>query len=303
MDAHLDCKSLELYFVKADFFLLLQPMIDSIIKLALKEDIGEGDHTSLSCVPASAIGRAKLIVKDTGILAGVELAKRIFNHYDPTLEMKIHLLDGAKVKPGDIAFEISGKSQSILATERVVLNFMQRMSGIATQTRSIVDLIEGTNTQLLDTRKTTPGIRALEKWAVTTGGGVNHRFGLYDMVMIKDNHIDYAGGITNAITRTVEYLKAKNLKLNIEIEVRDEKELDEVLAVGQVDRIMLDNFTPEEIKRVLPKIPSHYETEASGGITIENIRSYAETGVDFISSGALTHSVRSLDMSLKAEFK
>lgn len=278
-------------------------MIDSIIKLALKEDIGEGDHTSLSCVPNDATGHAKLIVKDTGILAGVELAKRIFNHYDPGLEMKIHLLDGVKVKPGDIAFEISGKSQSILATERLVLNFMQRMSGIATQTRSIVDLIEGTNTQLLDTRKTTPGIRALEKWAVTIGGGVNHRFGLYDMVMIKDNHIDYAGGITNAITRTVEYLKSKNLKLNIEIEVRDEKELDEVLAVGQVDRIMLDNFTPEEIKRVLPKIPSHYETEASGGITIENIRSYAETGVDFISSGALTHSVRSLDMSLKAEFK
>lgn len=278
-------------------------MIDSIIKLALKEDIGEGDHTSLSCVPNDATGHAKLIVKDTGILAGVELAKRIFNHYDPALEIKIHLSDGAKVKPGDIAFEISGKSQSILATERLVLNFMQRMSGIATQTRSIVDLIEGTNTQLLDTRKTTPGIRALEKWAVTIGGGVNHRFGLYDMVMIKDNHIDYAGGITNAITRTVEYLKSKNLKLNIEIEVRDEKELDEVLAVGQVDRIMLDNFTPEEIKRVLPKIPSHYETEASGGITIENIRSYAETGVDFISSGALTHSVRSLDMSLKAEFK
>lgn len=278
-------------------------MIDSIIKLALKEDIGEGDHTSLSCVPNDATGHAKLIVKDTGILAGVELAKRIFNHYDPALEIKIHLSDGAKVKPGDIAFEISGKSQSILATERLVLNFMQRMSGIATQTRSIVDLIQGTNTQLLDTRKTTPGIRALEKWAVTIGGGVNHRFGLYDMVMIKDNHIDYAGGITNAITRTVEYLKSKNLKLNIEIEVRDEKELDEVLAVGQVDRIMLDNFTPEEIKRVLPKIPSHYETEASGGITIENIRSYAETGVDFISSGALTHSVRSLDMSLKAEFK
>lgn len=278
-------------------------MIDSIIKLALKEDIGEGDHTSLSCVPNDATGHAKLIVKDTGILAGVELAKRIFNHYDPALEIKIHLSDGAKVKPGDIAFEISGKSQSILATERLVLNFMQRMSGIATQTRSIVDLIQGTNTQLLDTRKTTPGIRALEKWAVTIGGGVNHRFGLYDMVMIKDNHIDYAGGITNAITRTVEYLKSKNLILNIEIEVRDEKELDEVLAVGQVDRIMLDNFTPEEIKRVLPKIPSHYETEASGGITIENIRSYAETGVDFISSGALTHSVRSLDMSLKAEFK
>jgi nicotinate-nucleotide pyrophosphorylase (carboxylating) len=277
-------------------------MIDSIIKLALKEDIGEGDHTSLSCVPSEAVGSAKLIIKDTGVLAGVELAKRIFNHYDPDLQMNIHILDGAKVTPGDIAFEVTGKSQSILATERLVLNFMQRMSGIATQTRSIVDLIEGTNTQLLDTRKTTPGIRALEKWAVTIGGGVNHRFGLYDMVMIKDNHIDYAGGITNAILRTVEYLKAKNLKLNIEIEVRDEKELEEVLAVGQVDRIMLDNFTPDEIKRVLPKIPSNYETEASGGITIENIRSYAETGVDFISSGALTHSVKSLDMSLKAEF-
>ena len=232
-------------------------MIDSIIKLALKEDIGEGDHTSLSCVPSEAVGSAKLIIKDTGVLAGVELAKRIFNHYDPDLQMNIHILDGAKVTPGDIAFEVTGKSQSILATERLVLNFMQRMSGIATQTRSIVDLIEGTNTQLLDTRKTTPGIRALEKWAVTIGGGVNHRFGLYDMVMIKDNHIDYAGGITNAILRTVEYLKAKNLKLNIEIEVRDEKELEEVLAVGQVDRIMLDNFTPDEIKRVLPKIPSN----------------------------------------------
>jgi len=303
LDAHLDCKSLELDFVKALFSLLLQTMIDSIITLALKEDIGEGDHTSLSCVPNDATGHAKLIVKDTGILAGVDLAKRIFNHYDPTLEMKIHLVDGAKVTPGDIAFEVTGKSQSILATERLVLNFMQRMSGIATQTRSIVDLIEGTNTRLLDTRKTTPGIRALEKWAVTIGGGVNHRFGLYDMVMIKDNHIDYAGGITNAILRTVQYLKEKNLKLNIEIEVRDEKELDEVLTVGQVDRIMLDNFTPDEIKRVLPKIPSNYETEASGGITIKNIRSYAETGVDFISSGALTHSVRSLDMSLKAEFK
>jgi len=254
-------------------------------------------------VPSEAVGSAKLIIKDTGILAGVELAKRIFHHYDPELQMNIHILDGAKVTPGDIAFEVTGKSQSILATERLVLNFMQRMSGIATQTRSIVDLIEGTNTRLLDTRKTTPGIRALEKWAVSIGGGVNHRFGLYDMVMIKDNHIDYAGGITNAILRTVEYLKAKNLKLNIEIEVRDEKELDEVLAVGQVDRIMLDNFTPDEIKRVLPKIPSNYETEASGGITIENIRSYAETGVDFISSGALTHSVKSLDMSLKAEFK
>jgi len=277
-------------------------MIDSIIEFALREDIGEGDHTSLSCVPEGAIGVAKLIIKDNGILAGVELAKQIFNQYDPSLEMTTYLVDGTKVKPGDIAFEIKGKSQSILATERLVLNFMQRMSGIATQTRAIVDLIKGTNTQLLDTRKTTPGIRALEKWAVTIGGGVNHRFGLYDMVMIKDNHIDYAGGISNAILRTVEYLKAKHLTLTIEIEVRDEKELDEVIAVGHVDRIMLDNFTPDEIKRVLPKIPSNYQTEASGGITIENIRKYAETGVDFISSGALTHSVKSLDMSLKAEF-
>ncbi len=277
-------------------------MIDSVIQFALKEDIGEGDHTSLSCVPEAATGKAKLFIKDSGILAGVELAQRIFNHYDPSLQMTTHLLDGASVKPGDIAFEVSGKSRSILATERLVLNFMQRMSGIATETRSIVNLIEGTSTQLLDTRKTTPGIRALEKWAVTIGGGVNHRFGLYDMVMIKDNHIDYAGGITNAILRTLEYLKEKNLKLNIEIEVRNEKELDEVLAIGHVDRIMLDNFTPQEIVRVLPKIPSHFETEASGGITKENIRGYAETGVDFISSGALTHSVKSLDMSLKAEF-
>lgn len=277
-------------------------MIDSIIQFALKEDIGEGDHTSLSCVPEAASGKAKLFIKDSGILAGVELAQRIFNHYDPSLKMTTHLLDGTSVKPGDIAFEVSGKSRSILATERLVLNFMQRMSGIATETRSIVDLIEGTSAQLLDTRKTTPGIRALEKWAVTIGGGVNHRFGLYDMVMIKDNHIDYAGGITNAILRTLEYLKEKNLKLNIEIEVRNEKELDEVLAIGHVDRIMLDNFTPQEIVRVLPKIPSHFETEASGGITKENIRAYAETGVNFISSGALTHSVKSLDMSLKAEF-
>jgi nicotinate-nucleotide pyrophosphorylase (carboxylating) len=279
LDAHLDCKSLELYFVKADFFLLLQPMIDSIIKLALKEDIGEGDHTSLSCVPASAIGHAKLIVKDTGILAGVELAKRIFNHYDPTLEMKIHLLDGAKVKPGDIAFEISGKSQSILATERVVLNFMQRMSGIATQTRSIVDLIEGTNTQLLDTRKTTPGIRALEKWAVTTGGGVNHRFGLYDMVMIKDNHIDYAGGITNAILRTVQYLKEMNLKLNIEIEVRDEKELDEVLAVGQVDRIMLDNFTPEELNVCFQRYRHTMKRKLQEGLQLKTLEATPKRGL------------------------
>lgn len=278
-------------------------MIDSIIELALKEDIGDGDHTSLSCVPENATGHAKLLVKDEGIIAGVALAKRIFNTYDPELNVNVHLMDGSKVKHGDIVFEVSGSSRSILATERLVLNFMQRMSAIATHTNKVVSLIEGTNTQLLDTRKTTPGIRALEKWAVTIGGGVNHRFGLYDMIMIKDNHIDYAGGITKAIERANNYIESKNLKINIEVEVRDEKELDEVLAIGKVDRIMLDNFTPEQIRAVLPKIPPRIETEASGGITIDNIREYAETDVNFISSGALTHSVTSMDLSLKAVFK
>lgn len=277
-------------------------MIDEIIKLALKEDLGEGDHTSLSCVPEQAMGKAKLLIKDEGVLAGVQLAKRIFNHYDPEMKMDIHILDGTLVKPGDIAFEIEGKSRSILATERLVLNFMQRMSGVATQTRQVVDLIKGTDAFLLDTRKTTPGIRALEKWAVTIGGGYNHRFGLYDMIMIKDNHIDYAGGISKAIERTNSYIKEKGLKINIEIEVRNETELDEVLKNPAVDRIMLDNFEPEDIKKVLPKIPDYIETEASGGITRENIRAYAETGVNFISSGALTHSVQSLDMSLKAVY-
>lgn len=275
-------------------------MIDSIIDLAFKEDIGVGDHTSLSCVPEDAQGSAKLFIKDEGVLAGVQLAKRIFNRYDPDLKIDINILDGTIVKHGDIAFEVQGNSRSILATERLVLNFMQRMSGIATQTKSVVDLIQHTDAYLLDTRKTTPGIRALEKWAVTIGGGHNHRFGLYDMIMIKDNHIDYAGGISKAIERANSYLKKNNLKLNIEIEVRNEEELNEVLSVGQIDRIMLDNFSPELIKKVLPKIPNRIETEASGGITLENIRAYAETGVNFISSGALTHSVSSLDMSLKA---
>jgi nicotinate-nucleotide pyrophosphorylase (carboxylating) len=278
-------------------------MIDEIIKFALKEDLGEGDHTSLSCVPADATGKAKLLVKDEGIIAGVDLAERIFLHYDKELKIEKLILDGSMVKPGDIVFEISGKSRSILATERLVLNFMQRMSAIATQTKSIVDLISGTNAILLDTRKTTPGIRAAEKWAVTIGGGSNHRFGLYDMIMIKDNHIDYAGGIHNALERAAQYVEEKNLKIKIEIEVRDEKELDEVLEFGKVDRIMLDNFTPEQISAVLPKIPDHIETEASGGITRENIRKYAETGVNYISSGALTHSVKSMDLSLKAVYK
>lgn len=277
-------------------------MIDEIIDNALREDIGEGDHSSLSCVPENATGVAKLLVKDHGVIAGVELAERIFKRFDPSLEIDVYIRDGEIVKPGDIAFELRGSSRSILSTERLALNFMQRMSGIATQTRQLVDLIEGTGCYLLDTRKTTPGIRYMEKWAVRIGGGKNHRFALYDMIMIKDNHIDYAGGIAQAIERTHDYLNRIGKELKIEIEVRDEDELDQVLAAGKVDRIMLDNFTPEDIKRVLPKIPTHFETEASGGITEETIRSYAETGVNYISVGALTHSFKSLDMSLKAVF-
>ena len=277
-------------------------MIDDIIDNALKEDIGDGDHSSLSCVPADAIGHAQLIVKDTGILAGVELAERIFHRYDPSLQMKIFIKDGTPVKFGDVAFEIEGSSRSILATERLVLNFMQRMSGIATQTNKIVSLLDGCSTKLLDTRKTTPGIRYMEKWAVRIGGGHNHRFALYDMIMLKDNHIDYAGGIPQAIARTNEYLIKSGKKLKIEVEVRNEEELKQVLEIGMVDRIMLDNFTPERIKAVLSTIPDTYETEASGGITLETIREFAETGVDYISVGALTHSFKSLDMSLKASF-
>jgi nicotinate-nucleotide pyrophosphorylase (carboxylating) len=276
--------------------------LNQIIDNALEEDLGDGDHSSLACVPADAIGKAKLIIKDKGILAGVALAKHIFSRYDASLKMTCFINDGANVEPGQIAFEIEGKSQSILATERLVLNFMQRMSGIATQTHEIVKRIEGCDTKLLDTRKTTPGVRLLEKWAVKIGGGHNHRFALYDMVMLKDNHIDYAGGIQQAIERTNNYLKSNHKALKIEIEVRNADELQQVLAVGQVDRIMLDNFTPEQIKAALPTIPQQFEVEASGGITLDNIRAYAETGVDFISVGALTHSFKSLDMSLKADF-
>jgi nicotinate-nucleotide pyrophosphorylase (carboxylating) len=277
-------------------------MIDEIIDFAFKEDIGDGDHTSLSCVPENAVGKAKLLVKQEGILAGVELAERIFKRYDEQLKIQVFIKDGTPVSIGDIVFEVEGGSRSILATERIVLNFMQRMSGIATQTHSVYKHIANTSTKLLDTRKTTPGIRALEKWAVAIGGGTNHRFGLYDMIMIKDNHIDYAGGIAQAISRTKKYLTEKQLQLKIEIEVRDEKELQEVLKTGGVDRIMLDNFTPEQITKALPLIPKNIETEASGGITLENIARYAQTGVTYISSGALTHSVSSLDMSLKAVF-
>lgn len=277
-------------------------MINKIIDNALLEDIGEGDHSTLSCVPENAQGKAHLLIKEDGILAGVELATLIFKRFDPTLQIEIVLNDGASVKKGDIAFYVTGSSRSILSTERLVLNFMQRMSGIATQTNKIVSIIEGCSTKLLDTRKTTPGIRYMEKWAVRIGGGHNHRFALYDMIMLKDNHVDYAGGIIPAIQRANEYLKENNKDLKIEIEVRNEAELDEVLTIGGVDRIMLDNFTPERISKVLPLIPSQYETEASGGITMDNIRAYAETGIQFISVGALTHSVKSLDMSLKATF-
>lgn len=278
-------------------------MIDEIIDLAFREDIGDGDHSSLSCVPENAVGHAKLIVKDEGIIAGIELAEKIFLRYDSSLDINIFITDGTKVKIGDIAFEVKGSSRSILATERIVLNFMQRMSGIATQTNKIVSMLEGCSTKLLDTRKTTPGIRYMEKWAVRIGGGQNHRFALYDMIMLKDNHIDYAGGIPQAISRANEYLKSTGKDLKIEIEVRDEDELNQVLEIGQVNIIMLDNFTPERIKAVLPFIPKSFQVEASGGITLETIRSFADTGVDFISVGALTHSFKSLDMSLKAVFK
>ena len=277
-------------------------MIEEIIENALREDIGPGDHSTLSCVPENAKGTAKLLIKDEGILDGVELAKKIFHQFDPTLKMNTLIPDGTPVKYGDIAFTVEGSSRSILTTERLVLNFMQRMSGIATKTNSIVKIIEGTNTKLLDTRKTTPGIRFMEKWAVKIGGGENHRFALYDMIMLKDNHVDYAGGIRQAIERANEYVKSNNLDLKIEIEVRNEDELKQVLETGNVDRIMLDNFTPARISAILPIIPKQYETEASGGITLETIRSYAETGVQCISVGALTHSAKSLDMSLKAVY-
>ena len=278
-------------------------MINEIIDNALREDIGDGDHSTLSCVPEFAQGEAHLLVKEDGILAGVELAEMIFLRFDAHLKIEVLIKDGEKVKKGDVAFIVRGSSRSILSTERLVLNFMQRMSGIATQTNKIVSIIEGCNTKLLDTRKTTPGIRYMEKWAVRIGGGYNHRFALYDMIMLKDNHIDYAGGIKPAIQRANDYLKQNGKKLKIEVEVRNKTELLEVLEVGNVDRIMLDNFTPAEIRNVLPLIPNHYETEASGGITLETIRSFAESGIQYISVGALTHSVNSLDMSLKAVLK
>ena len=278
-------------------------MIEELITRCLKEDIGEGDHSSLACVPKDAKGKAHLLVKESGVIAGVELAEQIFSQFDETLKFTRLIEDGTRVDIGDIVFEVEGSSKSILSTERLVLNFMQRMSGIATLTRKMVDLIVHTDTILLDTRKTTPGIRYVEKWAVRIGGGANHRFGLYDMVMLKDNHIDYAGGLIEAVERTKKYLSENKKDLKIEVEVRNIGELDKALSVSGVDRIMLDNFTPAELAEALKKIPKHIETEASGGITDETIASYAETGVQYISSGALTQSAGSLDMSLKAKYE
>lgn len=277
-------------------------MIDEIILNALKEDIGPGDYSALACIPESAIGEAHLLVKDNGILAGVELAERICQLIQPPLEFHGSIQDGAEVKKGDIAFVVKGSARSILGAERLMLNFMQRMSGIATLTNEYEKIIAGTGAKLLDTRKTTPGIRYMEKWAVRIGGGHNHRFALYDMIMLKDNHNDFAGGIPQSIQRTNDYLKANNLNLKIEIEVRNFEELQQVLDKGNVDRIMLDNFSVEDLKKAVSMIPSNYETEASGGITKDTIRSYAETGVQYISVGALTHSYKSLDLSLKAKF-
>jgi nicotinate-nucleotide pyrophosphorylase (carboxylating) len=274
--------------------------IDQFITSSLNEDVGDGDHTSLATIPAETTGKAKLLVKDSGILAGVELAAEIFKIVDDQLKLSVYLQDGAKIKYGDIAFEVEGSAQSILKAERLVLNCMQHMSGIATRTREIVDVLKGTNTKVLDTRKTTPGMRYLEKWAVRIGGGVNHRFGLYDMILIKDNHVDYAGGISEAIEGAKNYLAANHKKLAIEIEVRNIEEVDEVLQNGGVDRILLDNFNFSDLRDAVDMIEGKFITEASGGITIDNVREYAECGVDYVSIGALTHSVKSLDLSLKA---
>ena len=273
---------------------------ERLIDLAFAEDIGDGDHTTLCCIPEDAMGKSHLLIKDNGILAGVEIAKNVFNRFDPTMSVEVLINDGEPVKVGDIAMVVTGKVRSLLQTERLMLNIMQRMSGIATMTNKYVKRIEGTKTHILDTRKTTPGMRILEKQAVRIGGGMNHRIGLFDMILLKDNHIDFAGGIENAINRCHEYLKEKNLDLKIEIEVRSFDELNQVISHGGVNRIMLDNFSVEDTKKAVEIINGRYETESSGGITYDTIRSYAECGVDFISVGALTHSVKCLDMSFKA---
>jgi nicotinate-nucleotide pyrophosphorylase (carboxylating) len=274
--------------------------LHEFIRLALAEDIGDGDHTSLSTIPADATKRARLLVKEAGVLAGVDVALAVFAQVDPQLQVDVLLQDGSAIKPGDIVLTVSGNARNILTAERLVLNCMQRMSGIATHTRQLVDLLEGTRAQLLDTRKTTPNFRICEKLATKIGGAINHRFGLFDMILIKDNHVDYAGGIEAAITKAVAYLHETGRKLRIEIETRNRAEVEEVLRVGNIDIILLDNFAPDGIRDMVRLINGRYITEASGGIDETNLRAYAETGVDFISSGALTHQVKSLDLSLKA---
>ncbi len=280
--------------------LTVNELEDLLIDLSFKEDIGDGDHTTLCCIPDDAMGKSQLLIKEDGILAGVEVAKKVFNRFDPTMVVEVLINDGAAVKKGDVAMIVTGKVRSLLQTERLMLNIMQRMSGIATMTNKYVKKLEGTKTHVLDTRKTTPGMRMLEKQAVKIGGGMNHRIGLFDMILLKDNHVDFAGGIANAINRCHDYLKEKGLDLKIEIEVRNMDELSQVLDRGGVNRIMLDNFTVEETRNAVDLIGGRYETESSGGITFDTIRDYAECGVDFVSVGALTHSVKGLDMSFKA---
>lgn len=280
--------------------LSVDELTDRLIDLSFAEDIGDGDHTTLCCIPEDAMGKSKLLIKEDGILAGVEVAKEVFARFDPSMQVEVLIEDGAAVKVGDVAMVVTGKVRSLLQTERLMLNIMQRMSGIATMTRKYVERLQGTKTRVLDTRKTTPGMRMLEKQAVKIGGGCNHRIGLFDMILLKDNHVDFAGGITNAISRCHEYLEEKSLKLKIEIEVRNMNELKQVLDFGGVDRIMLDNFSTDATKEAVALVGGRYEVESSGGITFDTIRDYAECGVDFISVGALTHSVKGLDMSFKA---
>ncbi len=273
--------------------------VQALIDIALREDIGSGDHSSLACIGNDKIGNAYCLAKDDGIICGLDLAEYIFNKIDKSLEFKSNYIDGNEIKKGDTVFTVVGKSISILTAERLVLNFMQRLSGVATQSKKISSLLNGYNTKVLDTRKTTPGMRLFEKYAVKIGGSFNHRIGLYDMIMLKDNHIDFAGGIKQAIEKTHVYLKEHNLNLNIEVETRNLDEVQQVLNVGGINRIMLDNFTPELLKDAITLIDGKFETEASGGITIETIQSFAASGVDFISVGALTHSAKSIDLSLK----
>lgn len=277
-----------------------QKEVDLIITNAIREDVGDGDHSSLSCIPKTAMGKAKLLVKDEGIIAGIDFAKQVFAHVDSDMEVEVLIEDGSTVKYGDIAFYVTGSSQNILKAERLVLNAMQRMSAIATKTKSFVDLLEGTGTKVLDTRKTTPGLRALEKWAVKIGGGENHRFALYDMIMLKDNHIDFAGGITKAIDKTKSYLSETGRDLKIIVEARSLEEIEEILKSDGVYRILIDNFNYEDTRKAVAMIGNKCLTESSGGINEKTIRKYAECGVDYISSGALTHSVYNMDLSLKA---